>query len=181
MPQIANQDYNLIKSTYKTDSLDYFAYANLLSAILRGTIFDVIIQGPIIQGEESGLFRVISLTSVPGEYFINFASSDYGVERINFRADYTPDNYRVLGKIEMQLPDKSMDFLSDDTEENKYLTAKSDEFFYYVVVGGKCIEIGIDDEQIVSAQISDVNPPQGAKTVSLTVEDVPNIVGLGLY
>ena len=181
MPQIANQDFSVIRPDYAdcVDS-DYIARSILLQHILRGTIFDCIIENP--GPDMPGQYRPVSF--VPDDNSGNIFV--YGTEKYEI---YIPCSFNlhgvrqlaVQGKIEKQVPGKQFEFLSDWGQ--KYLVAIYDsDKTCWVVINGKCVEITkTEEDEIATAKLSNFVPTVGDATAEIEENDLSALVGISLY
>ena len=184
MPQIANQDYNVI-APVRFDYIDdgYENRVPILENILRRTIFDCILKNPTSEFHK-GLYRIISVYSDDGGSTIIIVANSDGATAISLFVPPTLsglETLKVEAKIEAQLPEDISQFYEDE-ENQKYLVVEyGDGNDAWVTINGKCVEITIANQRVATATISNAVPPDGATVVVLDEEDLPHIVGVGLY
>ena len=172
MPQIANQDYNVIRPEYANDvSVDAIALSKLSAHRERGTIFDVVIVDANI--DDPTFSRVLDYNkqsmNVPGK---------------TIDVPYSPDNYIGLSAIqrEMQMEDALPYLYLVDPPTEPYL-AENGRDTLICVDGFKVIGEIFDDKFISFTVSSEKVAPEteyGSGYVNISEEDLQKLVGLEL-
>lgn len=196
MPQIANQDYNVvgplggfIKITDSGRSM-----AALCRHILRGTIFDVILKDPYKDVEQNylgGLYRVLSVEDNSANFpehsnplrIIYAQAESYGEIDI----DYFPETYDTIGKIQDQTgteyPSPAFSPAESGEYEGYFGLLKNGEVNTFICVNGKfvTVEINIHDEDLESYEITDVAVPEDVAHVNLSAQEMDTLIGVSCY
>lgn len=167
MPQIANQDYNLLvdKRVTGSNSSDVIAYG-IIRALNRGTIWDVIVE----TGEK--IMRPVLIQRFNGNPQIRLGQSDSGM-RVTLT--HNEETYATYAKISEATPYPSPTYMTD---ENGFLYAGAET---YISCSGNLVKVteGIEDDEIKALEISDT-PVGERSTVELTPEEVQTLVGTTL-
>lgn len=168
MPQIANQDYNIVAPQYAdTVDRDAAALSVLAGHLERGTIFDVLIENGV--DNPDGIARVVSVKDT----IIFIVSPVSGP--INIDADYTPSQYEGLAAVQKAC--EMTDDLPGLSTYNGYLSQSQDEIF--LCVDGKLIAAEVDgNDKLASISISNESPAADADWVNISWEDAQKLIGL---
>ena len=168
MPQIANQDYNVIRPVY-ADVIEHDASAlGMLSGhIKRGTIFDV-----LIEQSSYGIAKVITLKGDYGVIFIT--PEDNSIQEISI--DWSPTQYEGLAavqvacQIEDELPQLGMNASGVLLESNKET---------YLCVDGKLVNVTTNELSLVATlSVSNDVPGQDDSWVNVSFEELQKLVGV---
>lgn len=167
MPQIANQDYNVIKPVY-ADHVEHDAVAlGMLSGhIDRGTIFDVLIE------QSYGIAKVITLKGNYGVTFITPEDDSIYVIPI----DWSPTQYEGLAAVQVAcqiddaIPELGMNASGVLLESNKKT---------YLCVDGKLVNVTANELSLVATlSVSNDVPGQDDSWVNVSFEDLQKLVGV---
>lgn len=178
MPQIANQDYNIIRPAYAdTIPHDAEALGQLAGHIERGTIFDVILF--YIDGDGGKeYFRPTGLTipedSWPSiDYFDSYLSENTYIE-----LRYTPTQYSGLAAVQRACElTKKLPVLTKSGDDD-YLTEDNSSLF--ICVNGCLVLAESDDsDKIVSLTVTDQKAESGTYA-DISEDDLQKLIGLSL-
>lgn len=171
MPQIAQQDYNVVKPAY-ADYIhnDAAALGVLAGHIERGTIFDVLVK---IAKDGDSFSRVVAASKEYG----NIMVVDPEDGTLTFCPNgYTPTQYEGLAAVQVacelteNLPSLAV---------NDYNYLMEDNSSYYLCADGKIVIVTLDDEDKIAAlQVSSESPSDESDWVNVSFEELQKLIGL---
>lgn len=170
MPQIANQDYDIVAPKYaNTVEKDAYALGQIKGHLLRGTAFDVLVQRYKNEGK---LSRIVSVDNVSAEIF--WSASPYYVRLV---AAHTQEQFLGLAAVQeaceltTNLPEVG---LGDDEESLVEVETSK-----YICVDGKLVSPSVDDyDRISGFTITENSPAQGDDWANISYEDLQKLIGL---
>lgn len=172
MPQIANQDYNIIRPEYADDiSIDAIALSKLSAHRERGTLFDVVTVDANI--DDPTFSRVL-----------DYDNRSMNISNQTIAVPFSPDIYIGLSAIqrEMQMKNALPELYLVDPPAEPYL-AESGQDTLICVDGFKVIGEIFDDKFISFTVSSEKVAPEseyGSAYVNISEEDLQKLVGLEL-
>lgn len=183
MPQIANQDYNVIKPHFpgRTITEDTKAQLDIYSAFERGTVFDLLVKD--VYGDAKGVSRVVAAVEYAfGGYvfYLPYTDRDSGLPAIIQVTIQNPGALPGLIKIQEQCPDYVEPVL--ELDDNGYL------FVYdgaahnrYITVDGNYISGENDgNDKLVNLSVTDVQIPSEIPSAVVSNDDLATFVGTQL-
>lgn len=180
MPQIANQDYNVVAPQYAEVIMNDAAALGMLAGhIERGTIWDVIVKTVITSPQENCSVRILSIYSRPSDSrIINtialYNGYDDEINTIDIKC--SPTQYEGLAAVQVACEDSSgLPELTIDADA--YLKDSTSD--YYLCVDGKLVSVATDDDDNISSlTVSTESPAEGADWVNVPYEDLQKLIGL---
>ena len=164
MPQVAQQDYNVVKC--KSDK-DAAAYARLVRATELNTILDTLIDRT---AEQNGISKVLAWN--PQTNAVGYIDGD-DMEITYYSLPYTATQYEGLAAIQDAIDDYS-DIPQFEEDEGGFLNETA-LGAGVVGVDGKKLSVTVsDDDKIAALSISD---EEGAD-VDISWEDAQKLIGL---
>ena len=172
MPQIANQDYNIIRPVlWSFVNEDTPALMQLAAAKERGTIFDVLVEKPT--EDANGLYRIVSVE----EPYL-WAQ---GRETVQISAVYNSRQYHGMSVIQEKLPNHPYpDLYRIMGDERPYLADSHNDT--YICVDGYVVEAQVNAAVIFTGfSITNIKVetlPDGDKFINVPAEILPELIGI---
>lgn len=183
MPQIANQDYTVIKPEYATNiNDDGLALATLVRQIKRNTILDCVLLRPL----ENALYltKVVAIDVKNVEGY--FASVFFGVDNTGnnknnkiFISYSSPETYEVIAKLQKQLNEKNA--LPVFRPVDDHLGCYKDDGSIKISVNGYFVSAEDEDEVITDLSIDYNSPVGSAESLVLDESDLQYLIGVSYY
>ena len=174
MPQIANQDFNIVRPALATNIVaDAEALGQLAGHLKRGTIFDVIVEKSY--EEVDGPSRITAVNAVPGGTAVfSFSYSEGTVMGITLY--HTQEQYSGLAAIQRETKENNVPQIGED--DNGYLCTGVDDAIDVCVNGNLVTPIwgGENGDALVSYTITNVKAT--GEFVNITEEDLANLIGV---
>lgn len=190
MPQIANQDYNVIEPIIaKTIRDDYPSLAILRNHYDRGTIFDLVLKNAVNNRNDEeeffpNIMRVVGIANASSEYYPDDITIlfpfFYNDVTYFFNLPYKADKLSVLGKIQIGLQIRGNMSLGWDNDHN-FMAQYSGNPYGYVTIGGKLVKVTLDDEKFIGYTITELEPPQGSKFVDISEDEMNTLLGVMFF
>ena len=176
MPQIANQDYNVVKPAYADYvKVDAQALGMLAGYFDRGTIFDCVINNAV-GGDENDFERIISIEETLRLIYF-FSASDGEVGHISF--PYNSTQYDGLAAVQVAVEATGSLPELIDWEETGYLG--EDINGKYICVGNKLVSVEYgEDYKITKLTVTNEDPEEGDDFVNISSDDLQKLIGVEL-
>ena len=174
MPQIAQQDYNFIRSAVATLPYnDAETLAKVSGAIKRGTIFDTILSY-VDPDESEHKTRVICVTDDSLVIFYDGFNGELYTMPIN----YSESQYEGLAAIQKAAPEDYRNFYPSFALTGSPKVYLYDNFAGYLIcVDNKAVIVEQNGGLIVSLTVSDLTVGHG-EGVNIAFEDLQKLIGL---
>lgn len=183
MPQIANQDYTVIKPEYaNTINVDGLALATLVRQIKRNTILDCVLLRP--RENAPSLVKVVAINILDDGGFasIYFLIDNQAAQKNNniFLAYGLAETYEVFAKLQKQLNDRVS--LPVFTPVDDHLGCFKDGGSIKISAKGYFVSVEADDEDKITNLSIDYTAPVGsAESLVLDESDLQYLIGVSYY
>jgi hypothetical protein len=179
MPQIANQDYNVIEPyfTGRTITEDAKAQLDIYSAFERGTIFDLLLKD--VYGETKGVSRIVAVINYAQGGHIFYIPYDVpGGGNMLQIIIQNPDALPGLVKIQEQCTDYA--FPSFELDDNGHLFVFDGNNRYITVDGNYVTGQNDGNDILVNVSVTNVQIPSEIPSAVVSNDDLATFVGTQL-
>lgn len=177
MPQIANQDFNVIvaRASYDHVSMDMLVCAKLVNAVMRSTIFDVIIKVEKATGFDYS--RIVGVT----DKFESQGQIDVDASSVTFKLIHTATQYEGLAVIQEKVGDFNEEPGLSTHQYNGGVYFNEEGYGNFIAVDNHAVNVVYDDNDIITElNISDIVFDSTARVINISEEDLQKLVGLQL-
>jgi hypothetical protein len=179
MPQIANQDYNIVAPQYASSIfLDAAALGQIAGHIERGTIWDIILDGSK-DASEKDFSRVYGLSKdIAWEFYMIFFWDCFENEAYGLEIWYTQSQYEGLAAVQEACGLVShVPILVNKELSGGTLVVGERYSEKYICVDGKHLGYEEEDGTITGIIFTNVEATPGT-FVNITAEDAQKLVGV---
>lgn len=177
LAQIANQDFNVIvaRASYDHVNMDMLVCAKLVNAVMRSTIFDVIIK--VEKGTGFDYSRIFSVT----DEFETQGQIDVDASSVTFELIHTATQYEGLAVIQEKVGDFNEEPALSTYQYNGGVYLKDEGYGNFIAVDNHAVSVVSDDSDIITEfNISDVVFDSSVDVINVSEEDLQKLVGLQL-